>query len=1675
MKKLILFTMASMMAVFTMAAGRNDGSTKANAIEFDWNSGIEHDGGTLWYRVDLAPLYDEDDPSLTLYLTNPSNDVGTSVDVSMQASVAGQTESKDYSIAARQYKTYTANAKMLVTLKQNEIYLTLSSTGKIKLSAKVFEAADLDETCKNARTLSWNTVAVQNPSYSAWWKVSLTPIKNVTAIDGYDAKVTIVNTGSAIVNLKVGQSLDCPSSGLTKRTYTLAPNDSIIDTIPRSMINSVQPDELYFGIENVESQVSIKVERVAQPSTAVIPAPADMPGSGITSEHNLLVTDTMVIPAGKTLYRISVVDMDSLAKYEPEFTYRNEGTDTANMTIKMAFERPAYGTSNTNYVLAPAEEEIVVYKKNMLEGMAETVDSIYFLVITDKPINFYGRFKHVREGKACKTNIDFSWETGHTQEARTTQWYAVNVADARERMKDIMVYAQNLGPEEADVKVSMAFSCPYIDLQEMSRTLKVGDDTVSRRVVYSTYALLSDTVWFGLETNQDVRFWADTVDAQTKDEPDPKCLTAKDFDWEDGVHQNANDTTWYRIDMNAVRESTAKFPTLVIQNLSMTETLTFYSEQSLECPDSIENEVRKIVIEPKGSYESKISRNLFENIVQDELWVRLTGDQEFALQVRLTEEAAGASCMSAVPFNWVSGNTQDANADVWYSVDMREVMINGYDIRLHIKNNDAAPCNGYAQLIFACPSDETPSQQTFKLAQSEEQQITIRNSAFEMLTDSTIYVNLQATTSIRFWVEELPAAPFDTIYSDGLTLTPLYWDSLYTQTTDTAWYIIPKSEIELVRNLAEKVTPVAHVYNLGGEMTVKGEAAFAFPIVKTMMSKNKKLQAGQHVKDTIPVGTFEQFLKKDSVILRITRPAGAADFQFKAELVKAFNGNTRKDARPFVLGTTIEQSANSAIWYRIKTADWKKDKTLFNKSLTGFTKNVGTITADIKVEAYDGILSEVNLLEGRGSIRSPKGEVRKRTVPAQIIYGLGDLDLYVLVKTTDTLIFQTSYTEYAPAPVDPKQKEAKLLVPNVEYVLPGDNEEHWYQVCLPYMQNNYKYTAGASLEYELNGAATIEGTATFQDEMDCAMPVRKRTINKAGGLYKGAKPLRDLIQKALNRANLNVSIEETAPDFVDSMLHRFVTKDSITAYVRLKSDKDIKVRLNMQQIKGTDDDCLNAMVFDWEHGNVNPKNQNTWYVVELDSTRIPANKDIRLRIDNWSDTEVATAMGDLYFKCDESKLGGLSKTINPGDSITKDISRDFLVHSGWPSMLFMNYVSDQTTHLHVELVDPAPRDTLRDTTTVFVCMGKDTLHNIINVDTMWIDTISDLKDSVKAAMYDSISVVYAYVLRDPTLYAIEAIDADSMPVIKRGEVIDVTLAEQWLNKRHLAEKNDTVKAVNSITWQYSTDGVNYVALPTTPIATERINLQYTLNLECDDTLDTLFMNAVRDTLDTTVCNSFLWEDSLYIKSTEPVDSVIYPGGALLGDSIAYLKLQVNNPHNDTIGIVAKFGDRLLMINRNEINTLLADTLDLEKDTGLVSWYMVATPEDKFMGYGYYLCMPNGEVLNPGTYYAEIVIPAKEGEVCGATATTKPYTVGGVAAAPALMPSLARPGEDIRVVNLDPEQSTLIRIYTTEGLLQSSYRVSGQTDFIIKAADAIGFYLVELSNENMKTTLRYIIK
>ena len=1655
MKRFFLFAACISVSLGMMAIGNNSGSTKANAIDFDWENGVRHEGSTnaKWYRVALDPLYEEENPALNLYLTNP--DRSNSVDVQLHATVAGQVEERSYTIAPHQNKSWSANASTLVRMKQTEVYLTLQAEGDILLSAKVFEASDLDETCKDAKAFNWSGVT-QSAGYVTWWRVDLSAAK---AAEDKDVRIVITNKGTSLLNLYAGQSLDCPSSGTTRRNIQIAANDTYIDTVPRSMITAVASDELYVSLEN-DQPIEIKAELVDQPQVPVIPQ---------GTAQDLHVTDQITVTAGTVhLYRISVAEMNAENKYEPEFTFRNAGSTVAHMTRKMAFELPAYSAQGDNLSLSPGEESIEVIKKNTLEGLEE-VEYVYVQIETDQDIQLSGRFKHVREGKACKTNIDFNWETGHRQDGKTTQWYAIDVTEAKQDIRDIIVHIENQTIYNATIKASLAFSCPYIDVQEISRTIGAQAQE-NRTISYSTYAMMSDTVWVGLETDRAIRIWADTVAAVTQ-EPDEACLNAIDFNWEEGARQTAGDTVWYKLAMADVRDL-QQFPTVYIHNLGES-TVTIEAELSLDCPDVIANEKRTTTIEARGTYSKEISRNLFENISQDFVYVRVIATEDISFEVRLTEEAEGSSCASAIHFNWELGNDQEANANLWYAVDLRKAMRGNQDIEIKLVNKDNATCTGSAWLAYTCPYT-TPQEANFTLNAKETKTKVLPHSVLETLSDSVLYFRLIGNTALHFEARLIDPEPMEPILCDALTFTKLDWNTLYTQELDTAWYILETEQLSVLDTVT--TTPELYIHDLSGTSnTVIAEVAYHCPITAAMMSKTVTLSGNQELTKLIERGTAEQAAKKDAILIRII---ATGKIEFKAELVNPNTGNDRLHALDLLMNQDYSQEANTTMWYKVNTAQWKADQTLHGKSLNIHTANHGGV-ADVRMEIFEDVSND-DLLEGRGHRSIEAGRSASRNVPAYAVYGLADKEVYIKITTNQPLTFGTSTSDYAAADYDPDQASAKLAVPNVDYEVQAGKS--WFVICVPYIRNNYILSDSTNVIFSNPNDEEVQVTlsGTWQEQLVYDVP--QRTVTVAAN-DSATKTFKELIDRGISRAGFSYSIAETNSSFLDSLLREFLTSDSLTAFVRVETEKPMKIRVNSPQITG--DECINPMAFDWEHGNVNPAGATTWFKVKLDSLLIPDSCDLRLHVENWSHAQTE-ATATLYFDCLEDEVRTINYKIGGDEDKWKDIDRDLLESLGWADMLIY-YHSDSTTRIWVELVPPKDRDSVIVRDTLFFCdgvvyrdiyTGEDHTIDISDETTLhWRDSIEFINDTA-VAMWDSIIYVTIVPLQDPQVYPIDSLR--DLIVISRGQAIDVSAADAWLRQQLDDDRqaNDTLKQVVEIIWEMSLTGKeeDFGPIPTDATMTEAVVLRYSIVTECDeDSLESAwYYNTARDTLRVTECNFYTWKapegnDSTY--KNNAFDSIMPPIPLLNGcDSIPYLELTILHPLVDTLPAVTKYGNRLLMVHKNQIDSLMS--IDLQEEH--VTWYqVVAGAEDPEVGNGFYITN-DGEPLI-GEYYAIIRIPIDSVDSCGLLGYTNILVCEAPDTGPELMPSYARPEEQIRIIHLDPNAETLIRVYTAEGIMLADHTVTGVSTYMMQAAKECGYYLVEVRTSQQKTTLRYIVK
>jgi len=976
------------------------------------------------------------------------------------------------------------------------------------------------------------------------------------------------------------------------------------------------------------------------------------------------------------------------------------------------------------------------------------------------------------------------------------------------------------------------------------------------------------------------------------------------------------------VNMKEARNMAAKFPTVFVQNRADAPA-KITAEMSLGCPDIYENDSRSLKLDAYGTYSKQISRNMFENIKADSIYIKVKSTQEIFFQMRLTEEQPGTLCTSAIPFNWTAGNDVAANSNQWVSVDLHDILKDPLkpSVRVTILNKDKKACSGTAWLAFACESNVSPDMQNvnFSLASNGTKSKRLPYSLIETANDSIVWVRVVANTTVHVSAELVyPSTPFEPIDCPIIeSADTLDWNTVYTREAGTRWYLLPKRVLESLATLT--TTPEIHVTDKSGNTNkITAEFAYVCPIESEMMKESRTLNANQTLTKLIERATIDQVIRKEQVYIRVTAQGA---YEFQAKLINPNTGNDRNHAINLCLDSTYIQHGNTVMWYKLDTRAWKSNPDLYGKRLNIKAKNSDNKT-EFQVWLYEDV-SEENLIEkwlgnaDEGKRKSPANEVRSRSIPASVIYGMSDTEFYFRVEMNHAMKFSLKLDDYEtlPEPVNVKEV-AKLAVPNVTYTIPA-NQDNWYVVCAPYMYNNYSLTDSTSIELTNKGTAPahVRVIGTMQDVMTFKMPERSRTI-EAGAHY--IKSYKQLLNKAIKKAGFGYDIAQTSSSFIEEQVRKYTAspEDSLTGYFRICSDQPLEVRI-FNVTPTTGQECVKApMKFDWEHGNVNPAGQETYYLVNLESWRVPEHSAIRLHVENWSENE-NEATAELRYNCTDPLpiVDPIDYKLKGNQDKWKDINREVIGSiAGW-SNIVIRYYSEETSRIWVEVVPEQPRDTVYGDTIILACVG-DTIYDTFvtpniphfvdkayNPDTLiWRDTVEFLNDTA-LAMWDSIFTYKVITRLNPEVIKVPGAQR---PYVKRGEEIKFSDTSDWLigQYRTARNDNDTIKDVDSILWEWSTGGGLFTPLQLgQKTSKEAVKLTYQIRTLCNDTLpgDTISYIA-RDTLDVEACEEYVWDakpGSYYTASV--LDSVEY----LAMDSVAYLNLTINMPtYGDTTDVEA---------------------------------------------------------------------------------------------------------------------------------------------------------------------------
>ena len=184
-------------------------------------------------------------------------------------------------------------------------------------------------------------------------------------------------------------------------------------------------------------------------------------------------------------------------------------------------------------------------------------------------------------------------------------------------------------------------------------------------------------------------------------------------------------------------------------------------------------------------------------------------------------------------------------------------------------------------------------------------------------------------------------------------------------------------------------------------------------------------------------------------------------------------------------------------------------------------------------------------------------------------------------------------------------------------------------------------------------------------------------------------------------------------------------------------------------------------------------------------------------------------------------------------------------------------------------------------------------------------------------------------------------------------------------------------------------------------------------------------------------------------------------------------IEVGTPSVELEFLVDKYDHWLLMVHKNYLES---EGYILSETGEEVSWYRIGTGRDgffaadEFLGNGLYYT--TGEGLT-GKYYAIIHLDSEDG--CGVILRSNIIDCTPSAVAPRLMPNYVQAGEPMWLVDLDPLQTTDVKMYDAAGKLVGEHHFDAAKRHLIPTSGNTGSYLLHVKNGDVQTTLKYMLK
>lgn len=594
---------------------------------------VTHTQPTAWYKIGVQPFRDSLQISNLLprmIITNKSNQTNK---IQGKLSFVCPTDGvlQDATISLQPNSEYTKMVpEDLITSLKNDIdtiYLQIHTDAEITFIVDWVNPNE-GQDCKHARYFNWYGNNIQEAGFPTWWQI---PIEGIKDSAKYDLKIHIENLDPvASAHINATMKFDCEQEPVLQRPITLAAGSQIEQVLSYSSFATLASDIIYIYVTS-DKKINIYAELV--PREIITPDDACL--QAIVAEAE---TDIKLNALVSQWYKIGIEQFrQHLAVGElPKLTINNRGNIATHIELAYAPMCPV------DYKMVTKEQTIDSMATWTYMGTQEMIDAIgadtvYFRLLSEQNIVFRVDWISEDEGESCTDAKMFNWYGDNFQQANQQTWWEVALDPMKDPNYDgVKIFIENLSQtDSATVKVSLArWTCE--DGLFINQYIDIPAGQISEFATTDLASVAIDTALLRINSNQDLRIYAVLIPLGEA-EKDSACIDAMYVVPNTDYPQAAGTTQWYKFDVQQFRDSLTIsniLPRIKVANQENVVT-ELKGSFAFECPSGMSLMVQSGEVQAGDTAIKTISKDLIESVDNsvDTMYVRLYTEGDVILRL----------------------------------------------------------------------------------------------------------------------------------------------------------------------------------------------------------------------------------------------------------------------------------------------------------------------------------------------------------------------------------------------------------------------------------------------------------------------------------------------------------------------------------------------------------------------------------------------------------------------------------------------------------------------------------------------------------------------------------------------------------------------------------------------------------------------------------------------------------------------------------------------------------------------------------------------------------------------------------------------------------------------------------------------------------------------------------